>query len=325
MHLKIFEFGKNGIKKNVECSHKKHLYSKFTSHFFRLVEGCFKYLMMKFYAINGKIIAAEKAKIGLTDLALLRAFGIFEYFRFVDGKPIFMEDHLDRLGCSANLMSLEIPFSRSELKNQILELAKVNKVVEASVHLILTGGYSEDVFTPSKPNLIILVKPYMPPPLSRFQNGTKLLLWKHKREIPEVKTINYIVPILSLKKRAKVGASDILYHDGKYISECSRANIFMVTHDGKLVTANKGVLKGVTRKHTLEVAKNVCKIAFREISIEEIKNAQEVFITSSSQRIMPVVQIDDCTIGNGKPGAITLQLANLLQSHIEKLHEKVVY
>ena len=66
---------------------------------------------MKYYAINGKIISAENAQIGVTDLALLRAFGIFDYFQFKNGKAVFMEDHLARFHNSAKLMGLEIPFS----------------------------------------------------------------------------------------------------------------------------------------------------------------------------------------------------------------------
>ncbi len=279
---------------------------------------------MKYYSINGTILPAEKAVIGVTDLALLRAFGIFDYFRFKDGKAVFMDDHLARFHRSAKMMGLEIPFSNEALKKQILDLAKANGYLNAGMQMILTGGYSVDGFTPTKPNLIILVRPFIPHPEFKYKNGVKLILWKYQREIPEVKTINYIVPILSLKKREETGATDILYHDGKHISECSRANLFIVTPDDKLVTPEKGVLKGITRKHILEIAKTFYEIELRDLSIDEVKNAKEIFLSNSSQRIMPVVQIDDFTIGDGKPGAITLQLTKLLQLHIEELMEKEI-
>ena len=279
---------------------------------------------MKYYSINGTILPAEKAVIGVTDLALLRAFGVFDYFRFVNGKPVFIDDHLERFQHSAKMMGLEIPFSQEALKKQIFDVVKANGYLEVGMQMILTGGYSVDGFTPSKPNLILLVRPYIPHPEYKYKNGVKLLLWKYHREVPEVKTINYIVPILSLKKREETGASDILYHDGKYISECSRANLFIVTHDKKLATPEKGILKGITRKHTLELAKDICEIELRDLSVDEVKNAKEVFLTSSSQRIMPVVQIDDFVIGDGKPGAITLLLSKLLQTQIEKLLAKEI-
>ena len=274
---------------------------------------------MKYFAINGKMLPVEKALIGVTDLALLRAFGIFDYFRFVGGKPVFMGDHLQRFQNSAKLMGLEIPFSKAKLKKQILDLVKANGYLDAGIHMILTGGYSNDGFTPSNPNLILLARPYIPHPEYKYKDGVKLILWKYYRDIPEVKTINYIVPILSLKKREETGASDILYYKGAYVSECSRSNLFIVTTDDKLVTPEKGILKGITRKHILEIAKPFYKIELRNLSIEEVTNAKEIFLASSSQRIMPVVQIDDFVIGDGQPGAITLQLSKLLLIHIETL------
>ena len=281
--------------------------------------------MLNNYIINGKIFSGEAAKIHVSDLALLRAYGVFDYFRFVNGKPVFMEDHLQRFQHSAKLMNLEFPFSKKELIKLIFDLAKANEVTDAGIHMILTGGFSKDAFTPSKPNLILMASPFTPQPKIYFENGVKLLLWKYQRELPEVKTINYIIPILAQKKKEAAGALDILYHDGKFISECSRCNLFMVADDNKLITPKKGILKGITRKHTLELARNFFDVELRDISIDELKCAREVFITSSSKRIVPVAQIDDFTIGNGKPGAVTIQLAELLQLQIGNLHGKVVY
>ena len=277
---------------------------------------------MNFYNINGKLQSAENAKIGVTDLALLRAFGVFDYFRFVDGKPVFLEDHLQRFQNSAKLMGLNNSFSKTELKKQILTLAKANELLDVGIHIILTGGYSEDGLTPSKPNLIMLSREFVPPPKANFNKGVRLLFWEHRRDLPEVKTINYIVPIFSMKKRAEAGASDILYHNCNYISECSRSNFFMISKEGKLITPDNGILKGITRKHLLKVAKGVCEIELRDIKIEEVKNAREAFITSSSQRVMPVVQIDDFAIGNGQPGGTTIRLAGLLQKYVDELLEK---
>ena len=267
---------------------------------------------------------SDQAKIGITDLALLRAYGIFDFFRFVEGKPVFMEDHLERFQRSAELMHLEIPFSITAIKNQIFELSKANDFYNAGIQMLLTGGYSEDAFTPSKPNLIMLARKISPPPKSIYENGIKLIFWKHVREIPEVKTINYIIPILSMKKREEAGATDILYHDGKHISECSRCNIFIISNDGKLLTPEQGILKGINRKYTLEIAQNICEIELRDIAIEEVLHAKEVFMTSTSKRIMPVVKIDDHQIGDGKPGRITLELSRLLENHIQKIIQNAV-
>ena len=91
-----------------------------------------------------------------------------------------------------------------------------------------------------------------------------------------------------------------------------------------MLTAEKGILKGINRKHTLEIAEEICEIELRDITIDEVINAKEVFITSSSKRIMPVVQIDDNKIGDGKPGTLTLKLSKLLETRIKQLLESSI-
>jgi branched-chain amino acid aminotransferase len=162
--------------------------------------------MKEFNYFNGEILTSEETKIHVSDLAFLRGYGIFDFFRVINGKAIFMEDHLDRFENSAKIMGLPISESRHQLKEIISELIKLNQHDLLGIKLILTGGYSEDGFNPSdKSNLLITAKPFT---FTNPQAGLKLMSVEYRREIPEVKTLSYITPIRMLPELRKMPAND---------------------------------------------------------------------------------------------------------------------
>jgi branched-chain amino acid aminotransferase len=268
--------------------------------------------------INGDILPAEQAKIHVSDLGLVRGYGIFDFFRAIDGKPIFIEDHLDRFENSARLMNLPIPSSREQLRDIILEIIRLNPHPLLGVKMIMTGGYSEDGYTPAeKSNLIVTGKPFSFKPADV---GMKLMSLEYRREIPEIKTLNYIVPIRALQQMKAVGADDVLYHQNGKISESSRSNIFIVK-DEKIITPLDGALFGVTRKHILNFAKNHFEVEERDITTQEFWEADEVFTTGSTKRVVAITQTDNQVFSNGKVGKITQKLQELFLAH-EKATEK---
>jgi branched-chain amino acid aminotransferase len=262
--------------------------------------------------LNGEIIPAEKAQIHVSDLGLLRGYGIFDFFRAIDGKPIFMEDHLDRFHNSARLMGLAIPESREHLREIIHKIIKLHPHKLLGVKMILTGGYSPDGYTPAEnSNLIVLGKPFDFKPADV---GMKLMSVEYRREIPEIKTLNYIVPIRALQQMKAVGADDVLYHrDGK-ISESSRSNIFIVKNE-KIITPLDGALFGITRKHILNFAKNHFAVEERDVSTQEYWEAEEVFTTGSTKRIIAITHTDNQAFSDGKVGKITKKLQALFLEH----------
>jgi len=108
------------------------------------------------------------------------------------------------------------------------------------------------------------------------------------------------------------GADDILYYNEASISECPRANIFMVK-EGKLITPAQNILKGVIRKHVLQLAADMLPVEERDIPLQELKLAEEVFITSTTKQVLPVRQVDEVVLFKEGPGRITTQLLHLLQ------------
>ncbi len=274
--------------------------------------------MLKYYCINGELTPSEEASLHVSDLSILRGYGLFDFFTVRKGKPLFLEDYLDRFYQSAWFMRLDVPFSREDLTGQILELVEANGLEEAGIRLVLTGGYAPDGYTPTAPNLLIMEYPAPKYPASHYENGVKLMLFEYNRTFPTAKTINYIVGINLLPQMRAVGAEDVLFFSDGHIFETTRANFFIVTQDDVIVTPGEGILKGVTRKKTLEVARRHFKVEERPLAMEELATAKEAFMTSSTKRVLPVTQVDETVIGSGKPGVVTQELLRLFLEEEER-------
>ncbi len=264
--------------------------------------------MVKYYMINRALVPASEASLQVSDLALLRGFGIFDFFLVEGGKPVFIDDYIDRFFRSAALLDLEIPMSRQQFKADIFKLIAANGESDAGIRLLLTGGYSDNGYTPVTPNVLILQYPKPAIQPEKFANGVKLLAHQYQRELPEIKTINYVTGIWLRKRLAEAGALEPLYHNGDTISESVRSNFFIVSETGKLITTDQDILRGITRKHLLTVAEKHIEIEKRPIRLQELKAAREAFLTSSTKGVLPVVQIDDLQIGDGRPGPTTIKL-----------------
>lgn len=267
--------------------------------------------------LNDSIIDQKKAFIHVTDLALLRAYGIFDFFRLVGLRPLFLEDHLDRFLFSAGRMRLEVPMSRETLRTLILELIETNNIPNSGIRIVLTGGESPNGYAIGKPTLFALNEPINPLPPEHFTKGIKLISHEYLRDIPEVKTINYLVGIYKLPEVYAKGATDLLYHWEGRISELTRSNFFIVDQNGTIATPGEGILRGVNRNHVLKVAGAHFGTEERDIFMEELKTAKEAFITGTTKKVTPVVQVDDVVIGNGLPGKITLELQEKYDRYIE--------
>lgn len=258
--------------------------------------------------LNGIIMPSAEASIGLHDLGLLRGFGIFDYLQQKQGVPLFIDDYLNRFFNSAAIMGVEIPVSRAEIKASALALIKSNGLSHSGLRLILTGGYSPDSFTPTTPNFYMLEQPLQMPDNELFTNGVKLMWHQYTREVAEVKTTNYVVPILLQAQWKAMGAYDVLYHDEHFVTESSRSNFFIVSKDNILITPDRNVLKGITRKKVLELAMNIMGVEIRDVKLSQVTDAKEAFITSSTKGVLPIVQINDLIIADGRVGEWSMRL-----------------
>jgi branched-chain amino acid aminotransferase len=260
--------------------------------------------------INDEFVKEQDAKLQVGDLAIQRGYGVFDYFRTRNYVPLFLDDYLGRFFNSAQGLRLEILYSREEIKKIIFELIEKNAIPDAGFRIILTGGYSPDSFHPATSNFIILQQLVTLPDQQKLQKGLKIILQEYMRDLPSIKSINYLMGIYLQDKIQQVNADDVLYHKNGSVLEFPRSNVFIITKEQAVVTPSENVLHGVTRKKVIELACKHYKVEERPILVTELKQAEEVFLTSTTKRILPVLQVDDIIIGDGKPGAVTTDLYN---------------
>jgi len=243
--------------------------------------------------VNNDFIGEEDAKLHFRDLSIQRGYGVFDFFKVANWVPVFLEEHLNRFYFSAEQMRLNVGYSKEDFKKIINELIKKNNADNTGVRITLTGGYSTDGYQLSNPNLIIALQPFSPPSLDQIKKGIKLVTYQHQRQLPHVKSIDYLMATWLQPFIKQKIADDVLYHQNGIVSECPRSNFFIVTKDETLITPSKNILKGVMRSKIIEVAKTKFKVEEKDLSIDEIKTAKEAFITSTTKTILPVTQIDD--------------------------------
>ncbi len=243
--------------------------------------------------VNQKLIAAGEAGMPVSDLAVLRGYGVFDFFRLIDGVAPFFEEHWQRLEHSAAIMHLEMPFSKAEALQMMKVLHKNMPYPEAGLRITLTGGNSENGYLPgSEPNSLITLQPLQPLPSVISNKPFRLMTYPYIRSIADAKTIDYSMGIWLQPLLRQKGYDEALYIQNGCISECPRNNIFIVTQDGVLVTPDSGILAGITRKRVLALARTFMPVEECTVPLVELYAAREVFITSTTKGIMPVTRID---------------------------------
>ncbi|AKQ45100.1 amino acid aminotransferase [Rufibacter radiotolerans] len=272
--------------------------------------------------LNDEILPQESAYLHVSDLAILRGYGIFDFFKTQEGEPLFLDDYLNRFYGSALIMGLKVPLPEEELKQTIEKLIQMNGLSDSGVKMVLTGGYSENGYDLGEPNLIILQQPLSMPSEAQLATGLKVITHEYVRDLAAAKTINYSMGIKLLQQVKARGSDDVLYHQKGVVSEFPRSNFFLVKQDETVVTPAQEILKGVTRKNVLELAGKKYSVQEGTVTLEDIAQAKEAFMTSTTKRVLPIVQIDGQPIGDGKPGSVTLELLEdliaLENRHLQK-------
>jgi branched-chain amino acid aminotransferase len=268
--------------------------------------------------IDGCWVHPHEATLSINDAAILRGYSAFESLRTYDRRPFHLAEHLQRLFHSAELIELEIPWSRGHITAVVEEVIGRNPYKHATIRLLVTGGETEDGVLPvGRPLLAVLITPLPERDMRRFEQGYKLVTTRLQRSTPEAKTTSYVSALRALKEAARKNAADALFvNEQGHVLEATRSNFFILRGD-TLVTPREGVLIGITRNAVLELARGRFAIEERPIQLAELAQADEAFVTSSSREIMPVVQVDDQVIGTGRAGARTYELEQRFIAMIE--------
>jgi branched-chain amino acid aminotransferase len=267
---------------------------------------------MDIYYIDGQFVPSNEATISVNDLALLRGYGVFDFLRTYNKTPFFLDDHLDRLRRSADLIDISLPWSNRELQNIVQETLDRNGHPESSIKIVVTGGDSHDGLIPiGKSRLLVMVSALKPLDPAEYESGVKLTTSRIPRLFPGAKSTNYIAGIRAIAAARKAGAAESLYVGrNNQILECVTSNFFGF-REGKMVTPESDILPGITRKVVLDLAADLFAVETREMDLDELTLLDEAFITSSTREVLPVVRVDDTTVGNGRPGENTRRLMAL--------------
>ena len=274
--------------------------------------------------IDGEFLPEEDAKISVLDRAVQLGDGLFETIRGHLGKPAFLEKHLQRMRFSAAF--LEIAFERGddEIRDLLIELCRRNGAPEARIRLTLTRGVHPGGFALAggTPSLIATAEIYEPHPPGKYREGYRLTVssvaHSSKDALVWHKTLNYLGFLLARDEAAKAGADEaLILNELDNAAECSSANIFCVAGP-EFVTPDldSGVLPGVVRDVVISLAaKEGIPVVEKPLPLENLLEANEVFITSSLRGVMPVSQVGKKVFAEDRP--VTERLSALYSAGLD--------
>lgn len=266
--------------------------------------------MSRFSFVNGNYFEHRDSYVHIEDRGYQFADGVYEVFAVINKKIVDFDGHLSRLFRSLNEISLKSPIVKEAYLFHIRNLIKKNKIRDGLVYLQISRGVAQRDFKfpkDIKPSIVITAKSIsMEHYHSKFNKGIKVkttedLRWKRV----DIKTLNLLPPVLAKQKAVENDCEEawMIDSDG-YITEGSSSNAWILVED-KLITtpANNSILKGITRSSLIKALKKErIKFIEKRFNKNDIKTANEAFITSATQFVMPVVKIDNTLIGNGKVG-----------------------
>jgi branched-chain amino acid aminotransferase len=274
--------------------------------------------------IGGKVCLPEEAKISVFDRGFLYGDSVYETIGTAHGRLFAARDHLDRLERSAMRIGLRVP-PRADIERAIAETVEAAGNVESRVRVVLTRGSGKLDLDPASVDdtqLVVIVFPLGPPSAEMYAKGVAVAIVSITRNSPSaidpaVKSGNYLNNVLALgEARRRMGAYEAILcgADGS-VAEGSTSNVFTVA-GGEVRTPplEVGILDGITRAKVLDLArKGGLRVVETRIFPDDLRAADEVFITSATRGVLPVTRVDDRAIGDGAPGPVTKKLMALYE------------
>ena len=279
--------------------------------------------------INGELVDKENARISVFDHGLLYGDGVFEGMRSYAGKVFRLEEHLERLWQSANAIQLEIPGNKQQMAAAVMETLVANDIQDGYIRLVVTRGVGTLGLDPNRcnqPQVIIITDFITLYPDEFYQEGMEIVtattIRNHPQALdPRIKSLNYLNNILAKIEGLKAGCVEalMLNHLGE-VAECTGDNIFIV-RDQHLLTPpyEAGVLHGITRATVMELAReDGLPVRETTMSLEDLYEADECFLTGSAAEVVPVIKVDGNVIGEGTPGPVTRRLTDLFRLAVQQ-------
>ncbi|MGE0862698.1 MAG: aminotransferase class IV [Vicinamibacterales bacterium] len=290
--------------------------------------------MSAYVNVNGVITDAAHAVIPVYDHGFLYGEGVYEVFRTYHGVPFLFDRHQARLRASAARIGLDVPFSDEDVLRRSLETmaaaglgvdphkggAHEDSRGEAYVRILLTRGVGEITYDPAAcptPSLVIIAKPVPPTPAAHYESGIKVVIVEdiirnHPDSVsPLIKSNNLINNALGMQQAIRAGAAEAIFRNYRgELAECAQSNLFIVSQGVvKTPPLDAGLLAGITRAFTIEVGTGIgIRCEETPLRDQDLFAADEAFYTSTTKEIVPIVQVDERKIGDGRVGPITRKL-----------------
>ncbi|RYH08206.1 D-amino-acid transaminase [Tropicimonas sp. IMCC6043] len=276
--------------------------------------------MSRIVYVNGEYLPEEEAKVSVFDRGFLFADGVYEVTSVLGGKLLDFEGHARRLRRSLDELDMPTPEAMDDLLEIHRELVARNSIVDGMVYLQITRGAPADrdfafpgaevpptlvLFTQSKPGLA---------ESPAAERGIRVISipdirWGRR----DIKTVQLLYPSMGKMMAKAAGADDAWMIEDGAVTEGTSNNAYIVK-GGKIITRNLGteILHGITRAAVLRFAREAqMEVEERPFTLAEAQEADEAFITSASTFVMPVVAIDDATLGDGTPGPVARRLREI--------------
>jgi branched-chain amino acid aminotransferase len=265
--------------------------------------------------VDGSYYSEDDAKISVFDHGLLYGDGVFEGMRVYSGRVFELDAHIDRLYASAQTLALEIPMSRDDLIEAILETVRRNEGSEY-IRLVVTRGKGDLGLNPKKcpvATVFCIAAGITLYPAEVYEKGFKLKTLATRRNDPQainpsVKSLNYLNNVIgALELRDSDVNEGLFLTTSGYVCECTADNFFIIK-GRKLMTPSTalGALPGITRGVVMRLAESMgMEVEEGFYTLHDVYNAEEAFLTGSAAEVGPVVEVDRRKIGAGVPGPTT--------------------
>ncbi len=280
--------------------------------------------------VDGQMGTEEDRLLSPLDQGFLFGASVYETIRTYDGVPFVLERHLGRLRESAEALSIDIDVSTKTLTQRVYRTLEEAGNAESSIRVVISAGIGAiDYRTGSarKPTVVIIVRPLPDYPESLYRKGAKAAFATVMRAAtgnlsPRIKSSNLLNNIMALRQAHEKGAYEALLLNARgEVCEGSMSNLFVV-RGGTVTTPplSSGLLEGITREHVILIAQgNGIELEEKTCTPEDLLGAEEVFITASARQVVPIVRVDDTTIGDGKPGPVTQEIMKFYRDHVHAL------
>jgi len=267
---------------------------------------------------NGEFVPKSQATTSIYDHGFLYGDGVFEGIRAYNGRVFKLREHVDRLYDSAKAIALNIPMTKEEMEEAILETLRKNNLKDAYIRPIVSRGVGDLGLDPRKcpkPNVYIISQEWGAMYGDLYEVGLTGVTVAVRRNsadalYPNIKSLNYLNNILAKIEANEKGGDEAIFFDGNgYLSEGSGDNIFIIKNGKVYTPPTINNLKGITRATAIELLKDMdIEVSVENLGLFDLYTADEIFVTGTAAEAAPLVKVDGRDIGDGKPGPITKKM-----------------